>query len=105
MYTMIERVVKFMKSSRQFKKYVVILEHKLTKKTRKLHFGDTRYQQYRDSTPIKAYSSKDHKDIKRMRRYYLRHSGISKRLKAIEKEKRISKFLYTPKILSHMYLW
>ena len=40
-----------------------------------------------------------------MQRYFLRHSGTKKRSKAIEKEKKNSKGYYTPKLLSHLYLW
>jgi len=55
------------KSTRQFKKYMV----KVGK--RWIHFGDNRYQQYRDSTPLKLYSYLDHKDKERKKSYYQRH--------------------------------
>ena len=40
-----------------------------------------------------------------MNRYFSRHSGTKYRYKAIKKEKMESKGYYTPKLLSHIYLW
>ena len=99
-----EKIIKFEKGPRD-KKYSAYIQDKKTKQVRKLHFGAKGYQQYRDSTPLGIFSKNDHKDIKRMRRYYSRHSGTSKRLTAINKEKMKSNFRYTPKLLSHIYLW
>jgi len=87
------------------KKYTAYLKNKKTKKTRKLHFGDRRYQQYKDRTKLKLYKNKNHNTRKRMQNYYSRHSGTKNRNKAITKEKKKSKGYYTPKILSHKYLW
>jgi hypothetical protein len=100
-----EKIIKFEKSKRKGKKYTVTVKNKKSKKTRKIHFGATGYAQYRDSTPLKLYKSKDHKDIKRMKRYYSRHSGMKKRQASIKKEISKSKGLYNPKIMSHIYLW
>lgn len=36
-------------------------------------FGDVRYQQYEDRTPLKLYSHLDHYDENRRRLYRLRH--------------------------------
>ena len=99
-----EIIVRFEKGPKS-KKYTVFLEDKITKKIRKLHFGANGYAQYRDSTPLGLYKKFNHSDIKRMRRYYKRHSGTDKRIDAIKKEKKKSKYYYTPKILSHLYLW
>lgn len=38
-----------------------------------IHFGDRRYGQYHDSTPLKAYSHLDHLDKKRRELYKQRH--------------------------------
>jgi hypothetical protein len=38
-----------------------------------VHFGDNRYQQYRDSTSLKLYKHLDHNDEKRKKAYYDRH--------------------------------
>lgn len=64
----------FQKSSTNFKKYDAILEHKQTGKTKKIPFGDTRYQHFRDQTPLKLYSHLDHNDLKRRHNYLARHS-------------------------------
>ena len=99
-----EHIVKFERGPRK-KKYTVHVQNKKTKKTRKLHFGARGYAQYRDSTPLKLYKKHNHNDRRRMMRYFSRHSGTSHRSKAIQKEIRKSKGLYTPKLLSHLYLW
>ena len=72
---------------------------------RKINFGDRRYQQYKDRTPLKLYASKNHFTRRRMRNYFNRHSGTKIRSVAIEKEKKKSNGYYNAKILSHEYLW
>ena len=85
------------------KKYTATIKH--GKKTRKIHFGDRRYQQYKDRTPLGLYSRKNHGERKRMQNYFSRHSGTKKRGEAIKKEILKSGGLYNAKILSHIYLW
>jgi len=104
-YKMKEKIIKFEKAKNPSKKYTVYVQNKKTKKIRKLNFGARDYQQYRDSTPLGLYKSKNHGDFSRMQRYYSRHSGTKKRLEAIEREKKENKGYYTPKILSHEFLW
>lgn len=87
------------------KKYTAVVRNKKTKKTRKIHFGDRRYQQYKDRTKLKLYKKKNHGTRRRMQNYFSRHSGTKKRSKAIKKERRKSKGFYNAKILSHEYLW
>jgi hypothetical protein len=87
------------------KKYTAFIQNKKTKKIRKIHFGDKRYQQYKDRTSLKLYKNKNHNTRKRMQNYYSRHSGIKNRKQAIEKEINNSKGYYNAKILSHQYLW
>jgi len=99
-----ERIIKFERGSK-FKKYKVKIQNKKTKKIRTLSFGDNRYQQFRDRTPIKLYSNKNHGDKRRLKNYYSRHSGVKTRKAGITKEKRKNKGYYTPKLLSHIYLW
>jgi hypothetical protein len=99
-----ERILEFKRGPRH-KKYTAIIINIKTKKIRKIHFGDNRYQQYKDRTPLKLYKHKDHYDRKRMQNYYSRMSGIKYRLAAIKKEKKKSKGIYNAKILSHMFLW
>ena len=99
-----EKIIKFSKGPFP-KKYTAYIKNKKTKKIRKIHFGDRRYQQYKDRTPLKLYKNKNHNTRKRMQNYFSRHSGTKIRNKAIKREKIKSKGLYNAKILSHKYLW
>ena len=99
-----ETIVKFKRGPFP-KKYTAYVKDKKTKKTRKIHFGDRRYQQYKDRTPLKLYKHKNHNTRKRMQNYFSRHSGTRNRNAAILKEIAHNKGYYTPKILSHKYLW
>ena len=87
------------------KKYTAIIQNKKTKKLRKIHFGDRRYEQYKDKTSLKLYKSKDHNTTKRKQNYYSRHSGTKKRKSGIKKEMKKNRGYYTAKLLSHIYLW
>lgn len=66
--------IKFEKSSRKNKKYKVTFKWKREYKT--VHFGDDRYEQFKDSTPIKLYKKLNHGDKDRRRRYLARAKGI-----------------------------
>ena len=99
-----EKIMEFKKGPYP-KKYTAYIRNNKSKKIRKLHFGDVRYQQYKDRTDLKLYKNKDHNTRKRMQNYFSRHSGTKNRKKAILKEIKNSKGYYTPKILSHKYLW
>ena len=99
-----ETIVKFQKGPFP-KKYTVYVKDKKSKKTRKIHFGDSRYQQYKDRTPLKLYSKQNHGTRKRMQNYFSRHSGTRSRKQAIAKEIKKSDGYYNAKILSHIYLW
>ncbi len=103
-YIMRERIIKFEKGPFP-KKYTAYIKNKKTGSTRKIHFGDSRYQQYRDRTPLKLYKKNNHGTRKRMQNYYSRHSGTKNRNLAIKREKSKSKGYYNAKILSHEYLW
>lgn len=37
-------------------------------------FGDVRFEQYEDSSPLKLYSNLDHRDPKRRRLFLIRHA-------------------------------
>ena len=77
------------KSKMKFKKYsVYVLKDG---KPKLIHFGDTRYQQYKDK--IGLYSHLDHNDKKRRDNYYSRHGE-----KDIKDKSR-------PKYWSHKKLW
>lgn len=100
-----EKIIKFEKSKIMGKKYTAYVQSKATKKIRKIHFGALDYQQYKDRTPLKLYSYKNHNNRKRMQNYFSRHSGTKKRAHAIALEKKKSQGFYNAKILSHTYLW
>lgn len=100
-----ETIVEIVKSPNSKKKYMAIVKNKKTKKTRRIHFGASDYEQYKDRTKLHHYTHKNHGSRKRMRNYFKRHSGIPFKNKAIAHEKRKSNYYYNAKILSHMYLW
>jgi hypothetical protein len=56
-----------------------------------VHFGDSRYGQYKDKTKLKLYSQLGNNDLQRKNSYYARHG--------------VDAALYTPKWFSHRYLW
>jgi hypothetical protein len=87
------------------KKYTAIIQNKKTKKIRTINFGDRRYQQYKDTTPLHLYSKLNHNTRKRMQNYFLRFSGSKNKKEAIIKEIKKSDGYYNAKILSHKYLW
>ena len=67
------KFIKFEKSKAKNKKYVAILKNTETGRTKKINFGDKRYQHYRDKTGLGLYSHLDHRDPERRRRYRARH--------------------------------
>ena len=74
------------------KKYKVILQNKTTKREVSVQFGDIRYSHYRDKTPLKLYSSKNHLDKERRDAYKSRHQGDNLKM-------------YSPGYFSWYYLW
>lgn len=82
------------KSTRKNKKYMIKVNNKW------VHFGDSRYEQFKDSTPLKLYSHLDHNDPKRRDNYYKRHSNEKQKAEALKKTSK-----NTPKYFSHKYLW
>ncbi len=75
------------KSKAKNKKYSVYVMKDGKKKL--IHFGDSRYQQFKDK--LGEYSNLDHNDKKRRDLYYKRHG------KATSKD--------SAKYFSHKYLW
>lgn len=61
-------MVTFIKSPLKNKKYRAILPN-----NKHVDFGDSRYQQYKDTTGLGLYTHKDHLDKERRRLYRLRH--------------------------------
>ena len=61
----------FMESKRKHKKYSL-----KTPGGKTVHFGDTRYQQYEDTTGRGLYTYLNHMNTKRRTSYRKRHGGI-----------------------------
>jgi hypothetical protein len=101
----VERLRSIKVSPRKGKKYRAEVYNPGTKKTRNIDFGAKDYQQYKDSTRLKKYRSKNHGDKKRRDNYFSRHSGVKSKRKALNKEWSKSKGKFNAKILSHQYLW
>lgn len=89
------------------KKYTAVMKNKATGRTRKIHFGDRRYEQFKDRTQLALYANKNHNDRRRLRNYYSRHSGVKTRKAGLAKERQKAQLsgLYSAKLLSHLYLW
>lgn len=100
-----ESIVSIQKSPNKHKKYLAVVKNKKTGKLRKIHFGASSYQHYKDLTRIKSWKHKNHNDTKRRKNYFLRHSGVPLKTVALDKEIHKSKGIYNAKILSHKYLW
>jgi len=64
----------FEKSDRANKKYNAILINKKTKKETRVAFGDSNYSQFKDSTGLGLYSSKDTLDKEKKKLYRIRHA-------------------------------
>ena len=76
----------FKKSTHKHKKYMAKVEDEW------VHFGDTRYEHYKDSTPLKIYSHLDHGDEKRRALYKARHNATRHKK-------------YSPSWFSDVFLW
>lgn len=90
--------IKFQKSSRKHKKYHVSFT--LNGKKHTLDFGDKRYEQYRDSTPLNLYSHLNHGNKKRRENYLSRSAGIRDSSGKLTKNNPLS-----PNYWSIRYLW
>ena len=66
--------VEFKGSTVNNKKYMAILRNKQTDKIVKVHFGDNRYQHFKDTTGMGLYKHLDHNDEDRRARFRARHS-------------------------------
>lgn len=65
----------FKKSNAKNKKIYALLENKETKKTTRVHFGDSRYPSYRNTTGVYLSPSMIHGDSERRRLYKSRSKG------------------------------
>lgn len=98
MASKLQRVKKFVKGPYP-KKYTAIMDDDT-----KVHFGDRRYQHYKDTTPKSLggglWSHKDHGDKARRKNYRARHSGM--KTKSGRTAYRVK---YSPSWFSYYYLW
>ena len=85
------------------KKYTAIIPQP-NNKTKRVSFGDRRYQQYKDSVPKSMgggkWSKKNHLDPQRRKSYRARHGN----LRCKDGKKCITK-KYSPAWFSYYYLW
>ena len=70
------RLMGFQKSNTANKKYDAILRH-TSGRFKRVPFGDTRYEHFRDSTGLGIYSNLDHGDRKRQINYLKRHANTA----------------------------
>lgn len=89
------RLLGFEKSTRRNKKYAGILSN-----GKKVHFGDSRFGQYRDRTGLGLYSSKDTMDPDKREAYKSRHSRILNEFGIP-----FAEIKFTPAWFSMNYLW
>lgn len=87
------RFIEFQKSHTKNKKYDAIIQRKTTGRYCRIPFGDSRYQQYKDSTGLGIYSHLDHGDQKRRKLYRARH------------EQHAALDYFSPSYFSYFYLW
>jgi len=91
------KLVKIQKSTDPKKKYDAVLENKQTGRIKVMSFGSRPMQQYRDSTKLKLYKSKDHLDKNRKKAFLDRFRGT--------RERQNWKKEWTPLYFSTRYLW
>lgn len=82
-------------SDRPAKKYMAVFDN-----GKKIYFGSSQYAQYRDSTPLKAYSHLDHNDSNRREKYRKRHEKIQ-----LKDGRYAYQVKYTPAWFSYKFLW
>jgi hypothetical protein len=66
-------------SPRTHKKYVAVLHNTTTNRLNRVHFGDSRYQQYRDRTKLKRWAHLDHDDRDRRKKFRQRFRWAAKK--------------------------
>ena len=69
-----KQLYKIFKSNAKHKKYALFV--KRNGKVKKINFGDSRYQHFKDKTNLKLYSYLDHNDASRRKLYRARASKI-----------------------------
>lgn len=87
------KLIKFEKSHKKDKMYNAVFENKINKKIKKLPFGSSSYENYRDITGLNLYPHLIHGDKNRRRLYHARHKVF------------IKDGFWSPSSLSLFYLW
>jgi len=84
--------VRFEPTQRLNKKYNAVIQNRQTGRTVKIPFGDSRYEQFKDSTGLGLWSHKDHGDYTRRQAYQ-------------ERNGKINRGDFSPAYFSWRYLW
>ena len=84
-------LIRFEKSNTKNKKYDAIVENKISKKTFRVPFGDSRYETFQDKTGLGLYQI--HGD-KTRRSLYRKRAQVH-----------VNKSFYSPGYFSFYYLW
>jgi hypothetical protein len=82
-----DKIYSIKKSTRENKKYMAVFKDGRPS----VHFGDNRYQQWKDQTSLKFYKYLDHNDDARRKAYYKRFGRNAVK--------------YSAMWFSHHYLW
>ena len=82
------------KSNRKHKKYMVKVGR------RWVHFGDKRYQQFKDQTKLKAYAKLDHNNKTRRRNFLRRMTSHTSKRMALKSARP-----HSAKYFAIKYLW
>lgn len=93
-----EDLYKIKKSTRKHKKYMVLVKGK-GKRFKTIHFGDTRYQHFKDTTPLQLYKKLNHFDSDRRERYLKRARGIKNKAGELTHKDKNSPNYYSIKFL------
>jgi len=88
-------LVGFEKSKSKNKMYTAVIKNKKTGRTRKINFGHSGMENYRDTTGLNAYPNLIHGDAIRRKAFKSRFR------KTFEK----NRLYYTPMFFSWKYLW
>jgi hypothetical protein len=98
LYYNMDELYKIKKSTRKFKKYMVLVKGK-SGRPKTIHFGDTRYQHFKDTTPLALYKNLNHFDTKRRERYLKRAKGIKNKAGELTYKDRNSSNYYSVRFL------
>ena len=93
-----DKLYKIQKSTRKHKKYMVLVKGK-SGRPKIIHFGDKRYQHFKDTTPLGLYKNLNHFDNERRERYLKRARGIKNKAGELTHKDKNSPNYYSIKFL------